>query len=110
MRRYRAIPPRRGASHVRPRPPSSGRPVQPVRAAAPDRRRIREYRGLDGRRRGVPLATRTVLTLAVVALAAGAFLPRTGGGTPARAGPSAGGSSAFCPLRAPRPPPPPLLP
>lgn len=68
---------RRG-SHVRPRPPSSGR-SQPVKVAAPDRRRVRSYRGIDARRKRAPLATRTVLALGVVVLAGAAFLAASGG-------------------------------
>jgi hypothetical protein len=70
---------RRGSSHVRPRPPSSGRTPQPVKVAAPDRRRVRQHRGLDARRPRAPLATRTLLVLAVVILGAGAFLVASGG-------------------------------
>jgi hypothetical protein len=68
---------RRG-SHVRPRPPSSGR-SQPVKVAAPDRRRVRSYRGLDARRKRPPLATRTLLAVTVVVLASAAFLAASGG-------------------------------
>lgn len=70
---------RRGSSHVRPRPPSSGRTVQPVKVAAPDRRRVRQHRGLDARRPRAPLATRTLLVLAVVLLGTAAFLVASGG-------------------------------
>ena len=71
---------RRGSSHVRPRAPSSGRPrTQPVRAKAPERQRVREHRGLDGRRRRAPLVTRTVLALTVAGLAAIAFFVAVGG-------------------------------
>ena len=69
---------RRGSSHVRPRPPSSGR-KQPVKVAAPDRRRVREHRGIDARRRRPPLATRTLLAVSVVILAAVAFVAASGG-------------------------------
>ncbi|MBI2781979.1 MAG: hypothetical protein HYX55_09325 [Chloroflexi bacterium] len=69
---------RRGSSHVRPRPPSSGR-RQPVKVAAPDRRRVREHRGIDARRRRPPLATRTLLALSIVILAAVAFVAASGG-------------------------------
>jgi hypothetical protein len=68
---------RRG-SHVRPRPPSSGR-SQPVKVAAPDRRRVRSYRGIDARRKRAPLATRSLLGLSVVVLAGAAFLAASGG-------------------------------
>jgi hypothetical protein len=71
---------RRGSSHVRPRAPSSGRPrTQPIKAKAPERYRVREHRGLDARRRRAPLVTRTVLALAVIALAAAAFVVAVGG-------------------------------
>ena len=70
---------RRGASHVRPRPPSSGRPFQAVKVKAPDRRRIRQHRGLDARRPRAPLVTRTLLGLSVVLLAAAAFVLAGGG-------------------------------
>ena len=69
--------PRRG-SHVRPRPPSSGR-SQPVKVAAPDRRRVRSHRGIDARRKRAPLATRTLLGLSVVVLASATFLAASGG-------------------------------
>jgi hypothetical protein len=69
---------RRGASHVRPRPPSSGRPRQTVKVSAPDRRRVREHRGLDARRPRAPLVTRTLLALSVVLLGGAAFAVGTG--------------------------------
>lgn len=69
---------RRGA-HVRPRPPSSGRPFQAVKVKAPDRRRVRQHRGLDARRPRAPLVTRTLLGVFVVLLAAGAFVIAIGG-------------------------------
>jgi hypothetical protein len=69
----------RRSSHVRPRPASSGRPVQPVKAAAPDRRRIREHPGLTARRRRTPLVLRTGMALTVVLLAGGVFLLASGG-------------------------------
>lgn len=68
---------RRG-SHVRPRPPSSGR-SQPVKVAAPDRRRVRTYRGLDARRKRPPLATRSLLAVSMVVLASAAFIVASGG-------------------------------
>lgn len=68
---------RRG-SHVRPRPSSSGR-SQPTKIAAPDRRRVRTYRGLDARRKRAPLATRTLLALSVVLLAGATFVVASGG-------------------------------
>ena len=70
---------RRGASHVRPRPPSSGRPSQQIKVKAPDRRRVRQHRGLDARRKRAPLATRTLLALSVVLLAGAALLAASGG-------------------------------
>src|SRR5689334_11075980 len=78
--RFTGMASRRGSSHVRPRAPSSGRPrVQPVKAKAPERRRVREHKGLDARRRRVPVVTRTVLALCVVALGAVAFATAAGG-------------------------------
>ena len=70
---------RRASSHVRPRPPSRGRTTQPVKVAPPDRRRVRQYKGLDARRKRAPLATRTLLALSVVVLA-GAAIMTVGGG------------------------------
>ncbi|MEO8272771.1 MAG: hypothetical protein ABI620_01725 [Chloroflexota bacterium] len=84
---------RRG-SHVRPRPPSSGR-SQPVKVAAPDRRRVRAYRGLDARKQRPPLVTRTVLLMAVVVLAGAAFLAASGGIGPLLSTLGSGFSSAF---------------
>jgi hypothetical protein len=90
------MPSRRAASHVRPRPPSSGRPrLQPVKTAAPDRRRVRQHRGLDARRRRAPLVTRTVLALSVAVLAGGAFLVASGGVGPALSTLAAGFGSAL---------------
>lgn len=90
------MPSRRGSAHVRPRPPSSGRPrLQPVRAAAPDRRRVRAHKGLDARRRRAPLVTRTLLALGVAVLAAGTFLAASGGVGPALSALSAGFGTAF---------------
>lgn len=89
------MPSRRG-SHVRPRPPSSGRPrPQPVKAAAPDRGRVRRHRGIDARRRRVPLVTRTLLALSVATLAAGAFVVASGGIGPVLSTLAAGFSTAF---------------
>lgn len=84
---------RRG-SHVRPRPPSSVR-TQPVKVAAPDRRRVRQHRGLDARRKRPPLATRTLLGLSIVALAAAAFVAASGGMGPVLTTLGAGIGSAF---------------
>src|SRR6478752_7296668 len=86
---------RRGSSHVRPRPPSSGRTAQPVKVAAPDRRRVRQHRGLDARRPRAPLATRTLLVLAVVMLGAAAFLIASGGIGPVLSTLASGFGSAF---------------
>lgn len=84
---------RRG-SHVRPRPPSIGH-TQPVKVAAPDRRRVRQHRGLDARRKPAPLATRALLALSVVALAAAAFLVASGGIGPILSSLGSGIGSAF---------------
>lgn len=91
---------RRGSSHVRPRPPSSGRTSQPVKVAAPDRRRVRQHRGLKARRRRAPLAARTLLAVSVAVLAGGAFLAASGGIGPALTTLAAGFSSAFARLSA----------
>jgi hypothetical protein len=85
---------RRASSHVRPRPPSSGR-AAPVKVAAPDRHRVRQHRGLDARRPRAPLASRTVLVLAVVMLGAVAFLVASGGVGPALSSLAAGFGGAF---------------
>jgi len=76
------MPTRRGSrpSHVRPRPPSTGRPSpQRQRVPAPDAYRLKQARGLDGRRRGVPLPARLLLLVAVIALGAVVFTTATGG-------------------------------
>ncbi len=91
---------RRGSSHVRPRPPSSGRTGQPVKIAAPDRRRVRQHPGLKARRRRAPLATRTLLAVSVGLLAGGAFLAASGGIGPALTTLAAGFNSAFARLSA----------
>ena len=66
--------------HVRPRPASTGRPkLQPIKASAPDRRRIRAHPGISSRRRRTPIVIRTALVLAVVLLAGGVFLLASGG-------------------------------
>jgi hypothetical protein len=85
----------RRSSHVRPRPPSSGRTTQPVKVAAPDRRRVRQHRGLDARRQKAPLATRTLLALSVAVLAGATFVAASGGVGPVLATLGAGFSSAF---------------
>src|SRR6185503_1733427 len=86
---------RRGTSHVRRRPPSSGRPVQPVKVAAPDRQRVRQHRGLDGRRKKAPLVTRTLLALTVLVIGGGAFLVAMGGIGPTLSALAAGFTGAF---------------
>src|SRR5690349_15156753 len=69
------MPSRRSSSHVRPRPPSRGRPTaQQVKVASPDRRRVRQYQGMDGRRPKAPLVSRTVLRLSIAALAIVIFM------------------------------------
>src|SRR5260221_14693797 len=96
--------PRARASHVRPRPPSTGRPSKPTRAVRPETQRVRQHRGLDARRRRLPLPTRLLLALSVLALGGAGFL------TPPR-----GPRPRCCPLRGtlpdtPRQPPPPAPP
>lgn len=86
---------RRASSHVRPRPPSSGRTPHPVKVAAPDRRRVRQHRGLDARRKRAPLATRTLLALSVVILAGAAFVVASGGIGPVLTTLAAGFTGAF---------------
>lgn len=76
------MPTRRGGheSHVRPRPPSTGRPApQRNRVPAPDAYRLRRARGLDGRRTGIPLPARLLLFVALVALGFAVFMTATGG-------------------------------
>lgn len=67
------------SDHVRRRPPSTGRPAPVARVEAPDRRRVRQYKGLTARRRRAPLVTRALLALSVVTLAAGTLLAARGG-------------------------------
>lgn len=68
------------ASHVRPRPPSTGRPApQRVRVPSPDAYRLKQARGLAKRRRGLPLPARVLLVVAVVALGGAVFATATGG-------------------------------
>src|SRR5260221_4689797 len=71
--------PRARASHVRPRPPSTGRPSKPTRAGRPETQRVRQPRGLDARRRRLPLPARPLLALSVLALGGAVFLTATGG-------------------------------
>lgn len=76
------MPTRRGSrsSHVRPRPPSTGRPApQRVRVPAPDAYRLKQARGLDARRRGMPLPARLLLVVAIVALGGVVFTTASGG-------------------------------
>jgi hypothetical protein len=92
---------RRSSSHVRPRPPSSGRPrLQPVRAEAPDRRRVRQHKGLVARRKRAPLVLRTLLAVSVAVLAAGTFLVASGGVGPVLSTLAAGFSTAIGKLTA----------
>ncbi|MBI2776133.1 MAG: hypothetical protein HYX57_02540 [Chloroflexi bacterium] len=73
---------RRGgrSSHVRPRAPSTGRPAaQRVRVPAPDAYRLKQAKGLDKRRRGIPLPARLLLVVAVAALGFAVFSTATGG-------------------------------
>src|SRR4051812_7307506 len=70
----------RRSAHVRPRPASTGRPkLQPIKASAPDRRRMRQHPGISSRRPRAPLVIRTGLLLAVMLLAGGVFLLASGG-------------------------------
>src|SRR4051794_35047188 len=71
--------PRGRTGHVRPRPPSTGRPSRSSRGAGPRTQRTRQHRGLDARRRRLPLPTRVLLALAVLALGGAVFLTATGG-------------------------------
>lgn len=71
------MPTRRGSrsSHVRPRPPSTGRPTpQRVRVPAPDAYRLKRAKGLGNRRRGIPLAARLLLIIALVGLGGAVFM------------------------------------
>jgi hypothetical protein len=71
---------RRGrATHVRPRPPSSGRKPHPVRTEKPDPYRVRQHRGIDARRNRLPLATRVLLALSIFSLSGAVYLTATGG-------------------------------
>lgn len=93
---------RRG-SHVRPRPQSSGR-IQPVKVAAPDRRRVRQHRGIDARRKRPPLATQAILAVSVVVLAVAAFVAASGGIGPLLSSLGSGIGTAFGHLTATRSP------
>lgn len=83
------------SAHVRPRPPSSGHSPQPVRAKKPDPYRVRQHRGLDGRRHGLPLPTRLLLGLSVAALGGAVFLTASGGIGPMVSALGASFSGAF---------------
>ena len=69
--------------------------MQPVKADAPDRRRIRQHRGIAARRRGAPLVLRTLLALGVAILAGGVLLAASGGIGPALAALAGSFSTAF---------------
>jgi hypothetical protein len=71
-----------------------------VKTAAPDRRRVRQHKGLDARRSRPPLVTRTVLALGVAILAAGAILAVSGAAGPVLSTLAGGFSSAFGKLTA----------
>ncbi len=75
------------SSHVRRRPPSTGRPApQRVRVPTPDAYRLKQARGLGRRRRGLPLPARALLAVAVIALGGAIYATATGGiGTLVRA-------------------------
>lgn len=80
MRPYRSMTTRRGrAAHVRPRAPSTGRSSHPARAQKPDAYRVRQHRGIDARRQRLPLPTRLLLGLSMLALGAAVLLTATGG-------------------------------
>src|SRR6266542_2981819 len=70
---------RRGRiSHVRPRSPSTGRPPDPTRIKTPAPYRVRQYRGLDARRKATPAPARFSLAVAILALAVAAFVAASG--------------------------------
>ncbi|MBI2762198.1 MAG: hypothetical protein HYX54_00340 [Chloroflexi bacterium] len=76
------MPTRRGSrsSHVRPRPPSTGRPSpQRVRIPAPDAYRLKKARGISSRRRRIPFLARVLLAAALVVLGGAVFLTAGGG-------------------------------
>jgi hypothetical protein len=79
VRRYDDMTTRRDrAAHVRPRPPSTGRP-RAAKTAAPSMQRVRAHRGIESRRRRLPLLARLLLTLSVAALGGAVYLTATGG-------------------------------
>jgi hypothetical protein len=79
VRRYERMTSRRShAAHVRPRPPSSGRPRQGVRTKAPATQRVRQHRGIDSRRQRMPLPARILMALSVIALGGAVYLTATG--------------------------------
>lgn len=71
-----------------------------MRTEAPDRRRVRQHKGLDARRKRAPLVLRTLLAVAVAGLAAGTFLVASGGVGPVISTLAAGFSTAFGKLTA----------
>jgi hypothetical protein len=79
MRRYGGMTSRGRTTHVRPRPPSTGRPRHAARVAAPSSQRVRVHRGLEARRRGLPIPARALLTMSVVILGVAVFLTASGG-------------------------------
>lgn len=86
---------RRGRTgHVRPRPPSTGRPST-KRSTRPQPQRARQHRGLDARRSRLPVPTRILLLSSVLALAGAVFLTATGGLGPMVATLGAGVTNAF---------------
>ena len=86
---------RRGRTgHVRPRPPSTGRPSA-KRSGRPQTQRARQHRGLDARRSRLPLPTRILLLTSVLALAGAVFLTATGGIGPIVATLGSGFANAF---------------
>ena len=87
--------PRGRTSHVRPRPPSTGRPSASVRTVRPKATRVRQHRGLETRRRRLPLPTRLLLALSVLALGGAVFLTATGGIGPVVSTLGAGFANAF---------------
>jgi len=87
--------PRGRSGHVRPRPPSTGRPSPSARTVRPKQTRVRQHRGLEARRRRLPLPTRLLLGLSVLALSGAVFLTATGGLGPLVSTLGAGFATAF---------------